>query len=84
MSLVYIFMVIGSAGMFIEELLNLLGVNKNDGNKDISEVLSNDPYYIFYKIKSMINIAELQFQVSSEEDKKNPGKYIINLSYPSE
>ena len=38
MSLVYIFMVIGSAGMFIEELLNLLGVNKNDGNKDISEV----------------------------------------------
>ena len=36
MSIVYIFMVIGSAGMFIEELFNLIGKNKGV-NSDVTE-----------------------------------------------
>ena len=38
MSVVYLVMVIGSAGMFIEELLLLLGINKGkDGDSDAGE-----------------------------------------------
>lgn len=36
MSIVYIFMVVGSAGMFIEELFNIIGKNK-DVNSDVTE-----------------------------------------------